>query len=136
MNEGRLGLLGFALLGLSFIGFAVFNVMTFETVQCANTLVAAYPSPSGDQKAAVFDRDCGATTSFTTHVSLLKADEGIGDEYGNVLSVRGQALEDIGQVEWTAENAITITVLTDDLLIERKEYDIDVEVTLRRPERP
>jgi hypothetical protein len=36
-----------------------------------NDPVAEYPSPDGASKLVVFQRDCGATTDFSTQASLL-----------------------------------------------------------------
>ena len=37
---------------------------------CGNTLLAETPSPEGNLRAVVFERNCGATTSFSTQVSV------------------------------------------------------------------
>ena len=37
---------------------------------CGNDLVKEVPSPNGKMKAVVFQRDCGATTGFSTQISL------------------------------------------------------------------
>jgi hypothetical protein len=50
---------------------------------CGNQVVARVPSPDGLHVAVVFVRDCGATTDFGTHVSLLDANEALPPEGGN-----------------------------------------------------
>jgi hypothetical protein len=40
---------------------------------CGNSIRATAPSPSGRAKAVVFVRDCGATTGYSTQVSVLPA---------------------------------------------------------------
>jgi hypothetical protein len=40
---------------------------------CSDRLVAIHPSPSGQVSAAVFERNCGATTDFATQVSLVES---------------------------------------------------------------
>jgi len=40
---------------------------------CANTEVARTPSPDGEMEAVLFERNCGATTDFTTQISIGKA---------------------------------------------------------------
>lgn len=42
---------------------------------CSNTVVARSLSPDGDHVAVVFQRDCGATTGFSTQISILDAGE-------------------------------------------------------------
>lgn len=51
---------------------------------CDNTPLAEVPSPSGTRKAVIFQRDCGATTGFSTQVSVLAAGEKLRDDGGNV----------------------------------------------------
>ncbi len=38
---------------------------------CENTVVREIPSPDGRRRAVVFERSCGATTAFTTQISVL-----------------------------------------------------------------
>jgi hypothetical protein len=40
---------------------------------CANTVLSDAASPDGRRHAVVFERDCGATTGFSTQVSVLPA---------------------------------------------------------------
>jgi hypothetical protein len=49
---------------------------------CGNTPISEIPSPSRQVKAIVFDRDCGATTDFVTHVSILATGHR-SDDVGN-----------------------------------------------------
>ncbi|HEY3040583.1 MAG TPA: hypothetical protein VGJ66_17730 [Pyrinomonadaceae bacterium] len=51
---------------------------------CGNDLVKEVRSPGGKMKAVVFQRDCGATTGFSTQVSLLSSNESLPNESGNV----------------------------------------------------
>lgn len=38
---------------------------------CTNTTVARVQAPEGGREAVLFRRDCGASTGFATHVSIL-----------------------------------------------------------------
>ena len=51
---------------------------------CANQLLNDVPSPGGARHAVVFQRDCGATTAFSTQVSILPAGTTLPDISGNV----------------------------------------------------
>jgi hypothetical protein len=42
---------------------------------CANTVVARATSPDGAREAVLFQRDCGATTGFSTQISVLAPGE-------------------------------------------------------------
>ena len=50
---------------------------------CSNAVVAQVKSPDGLRTAFLFERDCGATTDFTTQVAVLRA-ESLPDSAGNV----------------------------------------------------
>jgi hypothetical protein len=51
---------------------------------CDNTPLAEVPSPGGTHKAVVFERSCGATTGFSTQVSVLSAGAKLWGSAGNV----------------------------------------------------
>lgn len=42
---------------------------------CGNKKYIEKLSPNKDKKAIVFEYDCGATTDFSTHISILNSDE-------------------------------------------------------------
>jgi hypothetical protein len=54
---------------------------------CANSAVAELRSPDGRYKAVVFERSCGATTGFSTQVSVLPVDAPQPRSGGNALVV-------------------------------------------------
>ena len=54
---------------------------------CANQIEVATVSPSGLSKAVVFTRDCGATTGFSTQISILPSSRALPGEGGNVLVI-------------------------------------------------
>jgi len=51
---------------------------------CGNELMGEVCSPDGKLKAVVFQRDCGATTGFSTQISILSVDEKLPNEGGNI----------------------------------------------------
>ena len=51
---------------------------------CRNTLLTEYRSPERTMKLVVFERDCGATTDFSTQASLLAATKELPPELGNL----------------------------------------------------
>ena len=51
---------------------------------CANSIVAEYGSPDGTAKVVVFERDCGATTGFSTQASLLAPNTQVTSGGGNL----------------------------------------------------
>ena len=42
---------------------------------CQNSIVSTAVAPSGDFRAVLFQRDCGATTGFSSQVSVTDADD-------------------------------------------------------------
>ncbi len=83
--------------GLKFSGIVFGAVMAlFATVAvglyfyigsgCRNEVIAEAASPDHHFKAVVFQRDCGATTGFSTQVSVVKASAGFGNSAGNVFT--------------------------------------------------
>ena len=83
---------------------------------CTNTVVREAVSPDGQMKAVLFERSCGATTGFSSQVSILAANEVEGDR-GNALiaDTAGGAAPaaawggpDVA-IEWTSARAVTLT---------------------------
>ena len=52
-----------------------FLVNSFLKSGCGNKKYLEIYSPNKEQKAVVFEYDCGATTDFATHISILDGDE-------------------------------------------------------------
>src|SRR5689334_1844736 len=50
---------------------------------CGNREVERVPSPDGTLEAVLFQRDCGATTDFSTQVSIVPTGERLADQGGN-----------------------------------------------------
>jgi hypothetical protein len=51
---------------------------------CGNDVVKEVTSPNGKMKAVLFERDCGATTSSTSQISLLSSGRSLPNEIGNL----------------------------------------------------
>jgi hypothetical protein len=51
---------------------------------CGNEVVGESFSPNHRMKVTVFERDCGATTGFSTQASLLPADQKLAVGAGNI----------------------------------------------------
>ena len=75
------------------------------------------PSPDGKLQAVVFERDCGATTDFSTQVSLLQRGATLPDNPGSVLVLdrdHGRAPSGPGGgptvvVRWLADDSLAIS---------------------------
>lgn len=54
---------------------------------CGNEVVAEIRSPDGKHKAIEFERGCGATTDFSTQVSVIESERQLGsDDAGNAFT--------------------------------------------------
>jgi hypothetical protein len=50
---------------------------------CVNTVLQTVPDPSQQLQAVVFQRDCGATTAYSTQVSILPVGARLPNDGGN-----------------------------------------------------
>lgn len=83
---------------------------------CGNQQTGSWASPDATRRVVVFRRDCGATTGFSTHVSLLGVGDPLPPGGGNVFvadSDHGRAPEGacggpVVAVEWMSNQALTI----------------------------
>jgi hypothetical protein len=53
---------------------------------CANDVIKEVVSPDGKKKVVVFQRNCGATTDFSTQASVLSVSGSLPNDGGNVFS--------------------------------------------------
>ena len=73
---------------------------------CGNRMLARVNAPDGRHAAAVFTRDCGATTGFSTQVSVVGP--GVTPEgAGNVFVIGGEGR--VPLVEWRGADRLRIT---------------------------
>jgi hypothetical protein len=78
---------------------------------CGNRVLADVPSPLGTKHAVVFERDCGATTDFSTQLSILNAGDKLENEGGNAFvadSDHGRGTSLYVHVKWSTEGALTV----------------------------
>ena len=83
---------------------------------CENRLLAEYPSPDGAQKIVVFVRNCGATTAYSTHASLVAANTRSVSGGGNVFVAdhnHGEAPSGSGEgpelrVRWISSDTVEL----------------------------
>lgn len=70
-----------------------------------NTIVKKVDSPSGEYVAYPFIRDAGATTDFSTQVSILKKSEKYNNRAGNIFIGSGSEFINI---YWESDNNLVI----------------------------
>jgi hypothetical protein len=82
---GKALLLIGALGGAAAVGLYVFYATMAEGL-CASTVVETSTSPDEQHDAVLYELNCGATTPFSTQVTLVRHGEVVGHEAGNVFT--------------------------------------------------
>jgi len=75
---------------------------------CGNQVFSEIVSPGKKYKAMIFQRDCGATTGFSTQISILEAGDSLGNSSGNIYIVDGAPAEVAPEVKWLSDQNLTI----------------------------
>ncbi|MEJ6473976.1 hypothetical protein [Pseudoalteromonas piscicida] len=87
---------------------------------CGNYFHSESFSPNGELKAVIFQRDCGATTGFSTQISILDVDDKLENEMGNVFRIAGHPDKVAPNVVWESNSVLII-----DKHISGKEYFLE-----------
>jgi hypothetical protein len=78
--------------------------------ECQNTLLSEDLRPGGPYRAVVFVRSCGATTGWSTHVSLLGIKRFSNSDSGNVFVGEGGGPSSSGvAVRWVDRDTLEIS---------------------------
>jgi len=83
---------------------------------CGNEVLSEYLSPNKKMKAIVFKRDCGATTNFSTHVTIQPSSDMLENGGGNTFGAdadHGKAPSRVGGdieigVNWLSDTRLAI----------------------------
>lgn len=102
---------------VALVPIAVAVAFLIAAGRCVNHVLAEVPSPDGRIKAVVFERDCGATTDFSTQISILRTGVRLPNDGGNAFIAdtdHGAAPAGPGggpevQVRWEGPRAVRIT---------------------------
>lgn len=104
---------------------------------CGNEVIEEIKSPDKTLKAIIFIRDCGATTGYSTQLSILELEDRLGNETGNTLILsdkfgEGLSFDNGGakvKAVWTSENSLTI-YFDNKIEFTKKEEEIkDIEIS-------
>jgi hypothetical protein len=84
---------------------------------CGNDILSEISSPDRTYRIVIFQRDCGATTGFSTQVSVLRAMETLPNESGNLFiadSDHGKAPSGVGggpkvKASWLDSRLVRLT---------------------------
>jgi hypothetical protein len=106
---------------------------------CGNKIIRTEFSPDKKYKIVIFSRDCGATTDFSTQVSILKVAEKLENESGNIFSAdseHGKAKIDENNIvaiksKWINNNKVIITYDKNARLFKTENSFNEIEIEYR-----
>lgn len=84
---------------------------------CGNKITNELISPNGDLKAITFTRDCGATTDYSTQVSIIGARDELPNDAGNVFVASDQIAT---RIKWLDNESLFITHDPSDKVLHKK----------------
>ncbi len=73
---------------------------------CKNTVLGSVSSPNKKLTVIVFERGCGATTGFSTHISMLTKSNKLENNAGNIFIAKGKPDQYI--VHWESDDKVII----------------------------
>lgn len=76
---------------------------------CGTEIFTEVYSPDNAYKAVVYERNCGATTGFTTNVSILPVADELPNRVGNVLQLDGHPDWTLVRPAWIDSDSLFIT---------------------------
>ena len=85
----------------------MFVVISTACSMCGNEPINKEISPDGEHVAITFVRNCGATTQFTTHVSILDMPGNLPNEAGNLYRAEGKQPV---SVRWESNEQLIIDI--------------------------
>lgn len=116
---------------LPFIWF--FLLIALGPDLCANQIYQEVYSADRTLKAVVFQRDCGATTGFSTQVSVLPAGETLGNDVaGNLYIANGRPVDSRLLLQWSSQRSMLIQGHVTDAIKQEKMIG-DVAVSYSQP---
>jgi len=92
------------------VGMMFYGCHWLGNTMCGNYTHEEYPSPGGKWKAVVFQRDCGATTGFSTQISILSSSESLENDTGNILIIDGHPDDVAPSLNWITEQNLRINL--------------------------
>jgi len=95
---------------------------------CSNEVVSRLASPGGEREAVMFQRDCGATSGFSTQVSILEQADQLSGGGNTFRADDDHGAARIGawggswaEMEWLASDRLLIRYATNSRLFEQDE---------------
>ena len=94
--------------------FAMLPLGACDTIDgCGNTVASRLLSPDGKHAAILFERNCGATTGFSTQVSIVAANASPGGKGNTYIANGGSTPAPWGgpwaRIRWLGPNRLEIS---------------------------
>lgn len=89
-----------------FVVAAVTFIQTGFFQACSNTVFSTSKNISNEYTAVLFERSCGATTGFSTQVSIIKSHQHLLNEGGNIYIADGHPNN--SSLVWLSANTLLI----------------------------
>ena len=86
----------------------LFLITHYDQTLCRNEIYHTTLSPDEILKAVIFERNCGATTGFSTHVSIIATDSDLENESGNIYILKGHPLKVAPLIRWQTNDQLDI----------------------------
>jgi hypothetical protein len=103
---------------------------------CSNTEVARSTSPDGRFDAVLFQRDCGATTGFSSQISLVAAGENIDSSSPLYRADDDHGAAQVGawggpwtEAKWIAADKLLVRYAERSRIFEQDEYSDGISVS-------
>ncbi len=93
--------------------FIVFVAVLLMSPLCGNEIVREAVAPDGTRRAVVFQRDCGATTGFSTQIAVVWGSGNLPDAPANVFIADGHPDRTKTDARWL--NSATLVIGTNAL---------------------
>lgn len=105
------------------------------SADCTNTVVERLLSPDGKHEAVLFQRDCGATTGFTTQISVVETGEEVSGGGNTFVADDDHGKARVGawegpwaEINWLSENRIQIKYARKSRIFDRSETVGPIEI--------
>jgi hypothetical protein len=81
---------------------------TLPSNLCGNQVLREEMSPNKINRVVVFERNCGATTGLSRQASIIKANEALDNEAGNLFVFGDEEKSGAIDFEWTDDHHLTV----------------------------
>ena len=75
---------------------------------CGNEIYKEVYSPNNKHKAIIFQRDCGATTGFSTQISVIDSSKSLNNDSGNIYVASGHPNQSNLQIKWSSNDTLVV----------------------------